>query len=495
MGFVSGLLGGSTGAGYQAKGPSQADIDAANKNVGGAFSQQQNFVNALAGQNGLANQSQVYNQQQGLATQLQGVANGTGPNPAQAALNQATGQNVANQAALMAGQRGSSSNVGLMARQAAQQGANIQQQAVGQGATMQAQQQLAGMQMLQGQQANMANMANTQIGQQQAGLTGLNQNALQNQANVYGLQSNANSANASVAGTNAGSQANLMGGVMGGIGSAMNMFGGSGGGAAGGAGGDIFSGGGDAIGGGSAASSLGDMGTMLAAQGGVVQMAAGGQPSFDPLMSAQNAPQVQTLDQPKTSGPQSNVGKMFNDSGPSAPAKSASSSGAGMSQMLGTGLKLGEKLVSGIAKSDFIHGLGSMVSGIGSGVTNVAGAGDAIVGGAPAAAEGLGSEAAVMAAAEGGQVPALVSPGEIRIKRKDVKQVAEGKKSPLAGEKIKGKPKVGGAVNSYANDTIPKSLNEGDIILPRSVTQSANPHWAAHKFVSAIMAQKKHGKK
>jgi len=70
-----------------------------------------------------------------------------------------------------------------------------------------------------------------------------------------------------------------------------------------------------------------------------------------------------------------------------------------------------------------------------------------------------------------------------------VPKVAKGEKSPLAGEKIPGKPKVGGAKNSYANDTVPKSLNEGDIILPRSVTQAKNPHWAAHKFVSAIMAK------
>jgi hypothetical protein len=91
--------------------------------------------------------------------------------------------------------------------------------------------------------------------------------------------------------------------------------------------------------------------------------------------------------------------------------------------------------------------------------------------------------------AKGGKVPALVSPGEIRIHAKDVKKVAEGKKSPMSGEKIPGKAKVAGAKNSYANDTVPKTLNEGDIILPRSVTQSKNPHWAAHQFVSAIMAK------
>ncbi|CAM6002768.1 unnamed protein product [Sphagnum balticum] len=93
------------------------------------------FAQTLQGTNGVQVQQQVLNQ-------LQGVANGTGPNPAQAALNQSTGQNINSQAALQAGQRGASGNVGLLARQIGQQGAAIQQNAVGQGATMQATQEL-----------------------------------------------------------------------------------------------------------------------------------------------------------------------------------------------------------------------------------------------------------------------------------------------------------------------------------------------------------------
>ena len=61
------------------------------------LSQQQQFAGQAAAQNGLSNQSQVYNQ-------LAGVASGQGPNPAQAQLANATGANVSNQAALMAGQ-------------------------------------------------------------------------------------------------------------------------------------------------------------------------------------------------------------------------------------------------------------------------------------------------------------------------------------------------------------------------------------------------------
>jgi hypothetical protein len=85
--------------------------------------QQGQFNQQMAGVNGIGNQQGVFNQ-------LQGVSNGTGPNPAMAALNQATSNNIANQAALMAGQRGASANSGLIARQAAMQGANTQQQGV-----------------------------------------------------------------------------------------------------------------------------------------------------------------------------------------------------------------------------------------------------------------------------------------------------------------------------------------------------------------------------
>ena len=85
MGFVGGLLGtagGQNGTGVQ--GPSQANIlnptnvNQANQQYGNAqaaLGQQQSFVNAVNQANGVGNQSQVFNA-------LQGVANGTGPNPA-----------------------------------------------------------------------------------------------------------------------------------------------------------------------------------------------------------------------------------------------------------------------------------------------------------------------------------------------------------------------------------------------------------------------------
>ncbi len=189
-------------------------------NVQSSLDQQQAFVNALQAQNGIGNQNQAFQM-------AQNQANGVGPNPAQAMLAQSTGANVAQQAALMAGQRGSGANAGLMARQAGMAGANIQQQGVGQAATMQAQQQLAG-------QQQMANIAAQQIGNQAAATSQYGaqaQNAYgqvsgnitgQNNANV-GMQNGINAANAGVAEGNANRSGQLAGNILGGIGAAFGL--------------------------------------------------------------------------------------------------------------------------------------------------------------------------------------------------------------------------------------------------------------------------------
>src|SRR5277367_507561 len=89
-------------------------LKATNTQANNALAQQQAFTQAVQ-PGGL----QALQSQQQLLGQLQQGAQGQGPNPALAQLNQTTGQNVANQASLMAGQRGASQNAGLMARQAA----------------------------------------------------------------------------------------------------------------------------------------------------------------------------------------------------------------------------------------------------------------------------------------------------------------------------------------------------------------------------------------
>lgn len=334
---------------------------------------QQDFVNALQGQNGIANQSSVYNQ-------FQDVANGKGPNPAQAMLAQQTGQNIASQAALMAGQRGSGANAGLIARQAGQQGGNLQQQAVGQGATLQAQQSLGALGQLSG-------IAGQQVGQEQNALTAYNQaaqgnqgqllNSLQGQNSVISGQQNAQTAaNAGIAGINAGAQNSATAGLASGLGSGL---------------------------------------------------------------AAALVP-----------------GKA------SAPSNSAVGAG-------GSGFGDNNQAFLNYAKAE-----GGLVK--------------AMAEGGPVSA--LGQHFHKIKMAKGGKVPAMVSPGEKIIDKKDVKAVAEGKKSPMSAKTVPGKAKVAGAKNSYANDTVPKNLNEGDIVLPRSVTQSKDPAKEAHKFVTEIMRKK-----
>lgn len=234
MGAIGGLVGidgGAAGTGFG--GPQQAKdlISPTNTNqintaYGGtqdSLQGQQALLQALQNQNGLGNQSQVYNQ-------LQGVANGTGPNPAQAMLNQTTGQNVANQAALMAGQRGAGSNVGLIARQAAQQGGSLQQNAAGQAATLQAQQSLNAIN-------GAGNIANTQAANQVGQTNANTQSQMAEQQNLLGaagnynaqqvgMQSNINSTNAGLAEKTMGGQQALIGGAL--QGAAMAVMAGGG---------------------------------------------------------------------------------------------------------------------------------------------------------------------------------------------------------------------------------------------------------------------------
>jgi len=218
MGFIQSLVGNNTGAGFQAGGVNSDNLTAAQNGVGNQQTQQNNLLQALQGQGGIQNQNQALQGLQGVAQQYQGIANGTGPNPAMAQLNQTTAANVAQTGALMAGQRGAGANVGLMARQAGQQGAATQQQAAGQAATMAAQQQLAGLQGLSGAQQNVANLATQQVGQQMGASQAAANTALGNQSNVYGLQSNINTTNAGIAAGNAKQQAGLIGGILGSVG-------------------------------------------------------------------------------------------------------------------------------------------------------------------------------------------------------------------------------------------------------------------------------------
>lgn len=161
-----------------------------------------------------------------LTNQLMNQAQGIGPNPAQAALNQNTGRNIAQQAALQAGQRGAGANPGLAALNAANVGANLQQQAVGQEAVLGAGQQLAAQQALTG-------LAGQQVGQG-TNATQLQNQVQQNEQNILqgantaannaavSSQQNINTTNAQIAAGNAQAAGNTAGG----IGSALGSIGG-----------------------------------------------------------------------------------------------------------------------------------------------------------------------------------------------------------------------------------------------------------------------------
>lgn len=138
----------------------------------GNLNNQANLINNSALQvggqagsiNGLANNlvggpNSIYGQQQSLADALSAQAAGQGPNPAQDQFKQNINNNLSQQASAISSVKGL--NPALAARMVAEQGANTNQQAAGQEATLGAQQQLAAQSAL-GQQ--LGAMGNTVLG-------------------------------------------------------------------------------------------------------------------------------------------------------------------------------------------------------------------------------------------------------------------------------------------------------------------------------------------
>lgn len=155
----------------------------------------------------LAASQNAYNQnlvnQNALAGQLQAQAQGAGPNPAQAMLNNATNQNIQQNAGFLASQKGI--NPAAAIRQAGQNQANMSAQAAGQGAAMQAQQQI-----------NAQNALSNLYGQ--VGSQALNQQNIAQQG-YYAPQS----INAGISTSNAKTNAGILGGLLGAGGTAMAM--------------------------------------------------------------------------------------------------------------------------------------------------------------------------------------------------------------------------------------------------------------------------------
>lgn len=402
MSFVGDLLGlgGNKGGSFQAQSApliQGVNADQTNQAYGQAqlgLGQQQAFLNALQGQNGIANQSSVFNQ-------LQGVANGTGPNPALQQLQNTTGQNVASQAALMAGQRGSGANAGLLARQAAQQGAGIQQQAVGQGAALQAQQQLNALGQLQG-------IAGQQVGQQANALTGYNQAAQSEQQNLLNAlaqfnnanvsnTANQNSTNAQIQGQNASGQQSLFGGLLNGASTALA-----------GPIGNLFKAAAPAVASSGAATAIGDAVPMIAAgaHGGIIQKYADG--GMAEQFFSQPPPQPVA-----PVGPQSNAGKFLFGSAPSQqsandpnPFQSMGQNNAGAQSLNkagnSAGSGIGGLLGKGISAIGSLFAEGGPING-----EMLAAQGKMVPGKAEVKGDSLKND----------KVPAVLSPGEVVIPR------------------------------------------------------------------------------
>lgn len=371
-------------------GTNGAQLQGAYTGAQGGLGQQQGLVNTLVPQVGNA-----VNTQNAVEAQQLGIMNGTGPNPAQTQLAQNTAANVAQTAALQASQRGASGNVGLLARQAGQQGAATQQNAVGQAATLQAGQQIAAGQ-------NLAALANQQVNQTGQGITNLNSaaqneqsilqnaNTAQNNANVQ-MTSNMNNVNAQTAASNQNMAGNILGGLTGGISS-------------------------------------------LLAEGG--EVGEDGDQVNEGTFSA-NTDSSNISSAPATA------------SNPATESGKSSGGGGGIAGLAALFAK-GGNVCPGPHKSHVANFLFS----------------------------------------EGGPVRAMVSPGEIYLTPEKVHAVIREGANPLKiGQKINGKAKVKG--DSLKNDTVPMTLEEGGVVIPRHILHKKMSAEKAELFVHRAMARKK----
>jgi hypothetical protein len=501
-GGIAGLLGSAGGAGGTGfdltSGTTGAQINNAYNQNQTALAGTQNLANTLAPQ-----AQNAVNAQNTLSGQYAQQAQGAGPNVAVNELNQATGANVANQAALMAGQRGAGANPALLARQVAMQGAQTQQASAGQAATLQAQQQIAA----EGAQAN---LANNQIAQTQ-GATNANVGANQGE---QGILQGANTANNNVTGqlanTTEQGQQGLIGGVMNGIGAATGLA----------HGGEVHKDKLDFV------HKMTKMG--LEHHGKPMMMADGGQVSQPTPTTAQQSAQDSMRDAfhydqggltvPPVAvyqAPQSNFQAPVQVQGGFTPGSNAGA------QAMGNSMKAAPKTKAPAIQS------GAMSTN-----ANITGANNDLVqsnvadvqapvagpdmGGSLMTNTGLDSNLTALAAykggemhphfkgphksdianflfAKGGEVPAMVSPNERYLNPREVDAVKNGANPLEVGQKIPGKDKVPGK-DSRKNDTVPATLEEGGIVLPLHITKTMDPE-KAKKFIQKSIAKKKAGKR
>ena len=457
---LTGTIGNALGLNNQFQGqaaPIQQGTNAAQLNnaytgAQSGLTQQQQLAGEVAGGG-----QQGVNTQNALTGQLEGVVNGTGPNAAQTALNQNTAANVATTTAEMAGQRGANANPGLIARESAQQGAATQQAAAGQAATLQAQQAIAA-------QGQLANLASTQVGQQAGAVQGVNQtqqneqNVLQgantagNNANVS-MEGNLNNVNSQTAAANQNESGNIVSGITNGISSIGSAFG--------------LAKGGEVTDHHCAGAKCTDRAHYAH------MMADGGPLSVSPSTPAQGiGPWLNSSTD--TSGP--NIAQSgplpTNSSGPiyskpKAPAAPQKATPAAQTPIAGNSAAEMNALPDNAIAGNSMASMNAL--------PDVAAAAPVA---APLARGGNvmqgphGHVAAYLAG--GGAVPAMVSAKEVYLSPEKVRSVIQEGANPLKiGETFKGKAKKAG--NSLQNDTIPKTLEEGGVVVPRSITTMKGP--------------------
>lgn len=448
---------------------------------------------------GYGNFQQNQMQQQQLADQYGQQAMGHGPNPAQAALNQNTGNNVAAQNALMAGQRGAGANAGMMARQAGQAGAGVRQSAIAQAATLQAQQSLAAQQQ---QAALFGQMGAQNIAEQQANTqmfsaaTGAQnaQNAgqIQNYGQMQGI-------NSTIAQNNANAVNQTTGGILGGAASIASMFSDEN------VKKDIKPAGGKIK------EFLDNAGAHEYSYDSSVQGKPGAAPGRHIGPMAQELEKSELGQQMVTNTPQGKMVDFQHSMG--TMVASLSELNKRLEALEGGGKKMAQ---GGEVEQQPDAGAGFKSNATSGampyappGLASVP-MGEGVAGGIPSISKMMGGQmgAGGVAMAEGGpvsfagrhlngyahggQVNAMVSPEEIYLNPREAREVAgnqdKAKRILPHAKHIPGKAKVKG--NSYSNDTVPAKLEEGGVVIPRTVANSKNLSASAAKFVAAALARK-----
>lgn len=351
----------------------------------------------------LANQGQIYNEQQNLASQLQAQAAGQGPNPAQTQYMQNVQQNNQNAQGLIASQRGL--NPALAAKMGANASSNSNQQAAMQGSLLQQQQQL-------GAQSNLGNL----YGQMQQGNLGAQ--------SAYGQQSlGTMQANAAVAAGNQNVSTGLVGGILGGVGSGLAAL----------------------------------------AHGGQVQgYADGGSVAPLPTINDGTALDYSSTSNPTKNGPMSATGKFLSGAGQGAGTGNQQLQ-TGMSQMGGGIGSLGKKLLRSSSKPDIPAANSLSQPELGS-------------------SSGFGGNAPSL-----GVMPSASNNNPSLGMDLDLGKAHGGPINFKPGGHVPGKATHTG--DNLKNDTVPAMLSPGEVVVPRTVTQSQNAPEKAKAFVAAVLAR------